>query len=353
MAQINKSSDYFNTVLYTGNGSTQSITGVNFQPDWTWIKQRSGSTRSHRLNDSVRGANKQLYSNATDAEGTSTTELTSFDSDGFSLGSQIGVNNSGDTYASWNWLASNSTASNTDGSIASTVSVNTTSGFSIVSWTGTGSGSTIGHGLGVKPKIIFVKNRSNSGNWVVNVGEMIGTDERSLYLNNIDTIKNDAAAANGYTYNNTTTTFSTASGSGGNQNDVNQSGSAMIAYCFTPKKGFSAMGKYSGNGSGTDGTFVYLGFKPALVVVRSYTTASSWNFMDNKRQTYNDGTIPYIKANLNEAEITANSNMDFLSNGFKLRTTDNDFNGSGQSYIFMAFAENPLVGTNNIPATAR
>jgi len=366
MAQINKPSDYFNTVTWTGDNTDRTISGVGFQPDWIWWKQRNG-TDDHRLIDSVRGEGttsyKILFSDTTDAEydgndnGGSQGNINAITSDGFSgVQGTVGWNNwngSGLNYVGWNWLASNSTASNTDGSIASTVSVNTTSGFSIVSWTGTGSGSTIGHGLGVKPKIIFVKNRSNTGNWVVNVGEIIGTDERSLYLNSIDTIKNDAQATNGYTYNNTTTTFSTASGSSGNQNDVNQSGSAMIAYCFAEKKGFSKFGKYIGNGSGTDGTFVYTGFKPALVVVRSYTTVSSWNFMDNKRQTYNDGTIPYLKANLNEVEVTSNPNMDFLSNGFKFRTTDNDFNGSGQSYIFMAFAENPLVGTNNIPTTAR
>jgi len=365
MAQINKPSDYFNTVTWTGDNTDRTISGVGFQPDWIWWKQRNG-TDDHRLIDSVRGEGttsyKILFSDTTDAEydgndnGGSQGNINAITSDGFSgVQGTVGWNNwngSGLNYVGWNWLASNTTASNTQGSIASTVSVNTTSGFSIVSWTGTGSGSTIGHGLGVKPKIIFVKNRSNSGNWVVNVGEIIGTDEKSLYLNSTDAIKNDAQATNGYTYNNTTTTFSTASGSSGNQNDVNQSGSSIIAYCFAEKKGFSKFGSYTGNGS-TDGTFVYTGFKPAMIILKNASDAYNWEIRDNKRRTYNEANENRLFPNLSNAESVNTETIDFLSNGFKIRNAGGGDNGSGNTIIYMAFAENPLVGTNNIPTTAR
>ena len=335
---IDKPNTHFNPVIYTGNGSTQSITGVNFQPDFVWLKERN-NVASHKLYDIVRGATEVLESDGTYAEGTDVNGLTAFNSDGFSLGSSGSNNGSGDTYASWNWKAGGTAVSNTAGSITSSVSANTDSGFSIVSYTGNGGNGTVGHGLGVAPKMVIIKTRSGSGSWVVGHDSMgwgfwMPLDATNAKISSATMFQNTAPTSTVFSEN----VFGT---------------DTCIAYCFAEKKGFSKYGSYAGNGSGTDGTFVYLGFKPALVVVRSYTTASSWNFMDNKRQTYNDGTIPYLKANFNGVEITTNPNMDFLSNGFKFRTTDNDFNGSGQSYIYMAFAEAPIVGSNNVPANAR
>ena len=344
---------HFNTKLYAGSNSTQAVTGVGFQPNWVWIKNRS-STPDHKLHDSVRGSNKNISSNTSNAEQTYT-YFNSFDSDGFTLDGNVSdYNQSGSNFVSWNWKGNALNAANSDGATASTVNVNSTAGFSIVSWTGTGSGTTIGHGLGAKPKIIFVKNRSSAKNWVVNVGEMVGADERSLYLNATDAIKNDAAADGGYTYNNTTTTFNTSGGSGGTQNDVNENGSNMIAYCFTEKTGYSKFGTYTGNGN-ADGPFIYTGFKPAFVLMKRYGSTGNWVIQDNRRSQANPGNPANrdLNPSNNEAE-EANNGIDIVSNGFKQRNTDGDSNasGSGNTYIYMAFGQT-LVGSNNIPATAR
>jgi len=331
MAQINKSTDYFNTVLYTGNGSTQSITGVGFQPDWSWFKVRS-EIGSHRLVDAVRGNTKYLFSNGDDAEATVTTNVTSFDSDGFSLGNGS-VNENTRTYASWNWLGANGTASNTDGSITSTVSANTTSGFSIVKWTGTGSSETIGHGLGVAPKVVIVKRYSAVADWVYYTTAIDGSLDY-LFLNTT------AAKADASVSVPTSTVFS--------KSDTNNE--TQIAYCFAEKKGFSKFGSYTGNGN-ADGTFVYTGFKPAWVMRKRTDGANQWGMNDNKRNTFNI-TEELLSANLSNAASNG-TGIDILSNGFKMRTDSGLHNALGGTYIYMAFAESPLVGTNNIPATAR
>ena len=335
---IDKPTDYFNTKLYTGNGSTQSISGIGFQPDWTWIKRRNGAT-FHLLTDSVRGVTKQLYSNDVTAENTNSSHITSFDSNGFSLGSAGDVNSSSDTFVSWNWLAGGSASSNTDGDITSTVSANTTSGFSIVSYTGNGGTATVGHGLGVVPKMIIAKRRSETGNWDIynsNLG-----NNKSIFLNTTD------ASFTDNTWNSTTPTSSVFTV--GN-NNVNRSGTTLIAYCFAEKKGFSKFGSYTGNGS-TDGTFVYTGFKPAWVMVKSSSAVESWYTYDNKRNTFN----PLDKGltnNQNIAEFTFDP-WDFTSNGFKARQNWSGNNTSGVTYIYMAFAENPFVTSTGIPTTAR
>ena len=338
---IKKPSDYFNTKLYTGTGASQSITGVGFQPDWTWIKNRDG-TDWHILTDSVRGATKELYSNATNAEATNVNQLTSFDSDGFSIGGASETGRSSNNFASWNWLASNTTASNTDGSITSTVSANTTSGFSIVSYTGTGSVATVGHSLGTTPSMIIIKNRSGVADWLV-YHKSIG-NTGGLYLNSTGV----TVTASGF-FNNTSPTSSVFTiGTGGTPNN---NGSNYIAYCFAEVKGFSKMGSYVGNGN-ADGTFVYTGFKPAWLLVKQTTGASqNWYLWDNKRDTFNVTDTP-LKPDeaLAESGIGA-YNIDLLSNGFKFRGTETQINASGQTYIYMAFAEEPLVGDN--PATAR
>jgi len=341
---IDKPTDYFNTKLYTGNGSTNNITGVGFQPDWVWLKDRDNAN-SHKLYDGVRGATKFLVSDTTEVEGTQSNGLTSFDSDGFTLGSYGGTNGSGGgsgpNFVSWNWLASNTTASNTDGSITSTVSANTTSGFSVVTWTGNGSNATVGHGIDT-PKMIIVKCRSTDYHWPVYHHK--NGNGNVQYLN----LTNASASGSGF-WNSTTPTSSVFSV--GTDNAVNQSSETYVAYCFAEKKGFSKFGSYTGNGS-TDGTFVYTGFKPAFVIFKVTSTTASWVMNDNKRNTSNV-VDKFLIPNLSNAESTL-STVDFLSNGFKLRTTDSSWNQSGASYIYMAFAENPFVtGASAIPTTAR
>ena len=331
---------YFNTKLYTGNGGTNNITGVGFQPDMTWIKCRSGThgTENHNLFDAVRGVTKYLIPNGTTPSTTDTNSLTAFGSDGFSLGTRTDVNGSGE-YASWNWLANGAGSANTDGSISSTVSANTTSGFSIVTFTG--NSGTVGHGLGVKPNFIVVKSRQTGGsnNWVV-THSALGTNMNDNYI-----ILNltDAAGSGSNTWGGepTTTTFTVSSGVAANDNNV--------AYCFAEKTGYSKFGKYIGNGN-TDGSFIYTGFKPAFIILKNVSAAgTNWVMFDNKRIGYNESNY-YLRPNGNNTEST-NIPLDILSNGFKIRTTATDVNGSGYAYIYMAFAEEPLVGDN--PATAR
>ena len=341
MAQINKSSDYFNTVLYTGNGSTQSIDGVGFQPDWVWTKSRSNAY-DHKLYDSVRGANLRLLSNSTGAETTQTEDLKSFDTDGFTLGNDGGINGSGITFASWNWLAGGTASSNTDGSITSQVSANTTSGFSIVSYTGTGSNATIGHSLGVAPKVVLVKNRDGVDVWVMQHGSL--ADNEFLEFNGTAGKQTDSARFNGTAP--TSTVFSV-----GTSGTTNGNTEKFIAYCFAEKKGFSKAFSYTGNGS-TDGSFTYLGFRPAWILIKRTDSTADWLLHDNKRIGYNPENY-YFQANLSDSEGSATPRIDFLSNGFKLKTTSTAYNASGGSYIGIAFAENPIVGSNGVPSCAR
>jgi len=332
--------DYFNTKLYTGNGSTNAITGIGFSPSWVWIKSR-GLARSHQINDAVRGAGKILATDNTGAEFTDTNRITTLDSDGFTLGSNDNVNGSSDNLVSWNWLANGAGSSNTDGSDSSTVSANTTAGFSIVKWTPSGGNATVGHGLGAVPEMIISFR-------------IDGAQDRFVYHKDIGNTKyvrlnqTTASTTDANAWNNTTPTssvFSVGSQFGG---------SDYIAYCFAEKKGFSKFGSYEGNGN-TDGLFIYTGFKPAFVMIKSYNTASRfWTIQDNKRSS-SGGPNPndkWLYANTNDAEVDQASNpMDFLSNGFKLR--NNGAYQNSNAYIYMAFAEAPLVGSNNVPCTAR
>ena len=349
MAQINKPSDYFNTVLYTGNGSTQSITGVGFQPDFLWFKNRD-ETQWHQIYDVIRGIGSTSYylsSNTTNGENSTTNSLTGVSSDGFSLGNNTGVNGSADNIVAWNWLASNTTASNSDGSITSTVSANTTSGFSIVSYTGNGtSGATVGHGLGEVPVCIIFKNRD------------LGTDRWNVYHHKLDSsapenyrlFLNATDARQDVTYLNDTAPTSTLITLGG-EGETNRGSDNIIAYCFAEKKGFSKFGSWTG----ADGVFIYTGFKPAFILCKNATNGAGydWCIFDNKRETFNDGANNLLlRPNASDAEQTITSApIDFLSNGFKIYGTDNTVNGSGETMIYMAFAEEPLVGDN--PATAR
>ena len=349
---IDKPSDYFNTKLYTGNGSTQSITGINFQSDMVWTKARSGTygTQDHAIIDVVRGVTKTIRPNKTTAEGTETNTITSFDTDGYTIGGDNGkFNQSSTEYVSWNWLADNTSgSSNTDGSITSTVSANTTSGFSIVTYSGTGSNATVGHGLGVTPDMVIVKDRTNnvgSTNWNVYHSANTSAPETEII-----TLNGTGATSDSNIYWNDTAPTSSVF-SLGTAGQVNYSSDDYVAYCFTSIKGFSKFGSYTGNGN-ADGTFTYLGFKPAFVIIKQTNAAGeNWFICDNKREGYNAENNRLIP-NLSTAE-QSDSPIDILSNGFKARETGAKVNASGSTYIYMAFAENPLVGTNNIPATAR
>jgi len=356
MAQINKPTDYFNTVLYTGDGTnSRAVTGVGFQPDFSWLKNRTGATAYHHQTfDSVRGASAgALYTSLDNAEDT-VYPISSFDSDGITLRatSHDSQNASGYTFASWHWLASNSTASNTDGDIASSVSANTTSGFSIVSYTGNGTGgATVGHGLGVAPKAVIVKARTtgNTQNWFVNYP--FGTGDGYIMLNKT----NAGSGADNTVWNSTAPNASTVTL--GTTSGVNDASYNYIMYCFAEKKGFSKFGSYTGNGN-ADGTFVYTGFKPAFVMTKCSSTSSTytnWGMFDSKRPGYNQ-IDKVLGADLSDSEngsTIGTQYMDFLSNGFKCRNNGSPHNISGATYIYMAFASEPLVGSNNVCATAR
>tara|TARA_R100000231_G_scaffold75979_1_gene59148 strand:- start:806 stop:2203 length:1398 start_codon:yes stop_codon:yes gene_type:complete len=454
---------YFNTKLYSGNGGTQSITGVGFQPDWVWLKDRTAAN-SNKLYDGVRGATKYLISDDNSAEATQSNGLTSFDSDGFTLGSYGGTNNSSNNYVSWNWLAggtapaitysvkvvsdsgnkyrfddfgtsavtldlqeggtytfdqsdssnsghplrfsttsngthgggseyttgvttngtpgssgaytritvaasaptlyyyctqhsgmggqanTNSTfgSSNFGGSIQTNVSANTTTGFSIVSYTGTGSNATIGHGLGAIPKMYIARNITDAEQWTTyHVGlDASAPEDYHVRLNTTDARVDEAAV-----WNDTAPTSSVFSV--GDSGAPNGSGDSHIAYCFAEVKGFSKLGSYIGNGNG-EGTFVYTGFKPAWIMIkRSSHSGTSWEIRDNKRQPFPDGNAKRLFADDSSAESSNNEAVEKLSNGFKIRSTGGGHNTSGNTYIYMAFAESPFVNSNGIPTNAR
>ena len=345
-------SDYFNTVLYTGNGSTQSITGVGFQPSWVWTKKRSGS-QDHFLYDVVRGSTdgnfNELRSSSTATEGvpsTASTGLTSLDSDGFSIGSDNSVNTNNDTYVAWNWLAGGSGSSNTAGSITSTVSVNASAGFSIVSYQSQTATKpiTLGHGLGVKPSMIICKNRDGASSWTVYHSELGAT--KGIFLNS-----SIASVTSADYWNNTeptstvfTVNDSTGTHAYGTSND-------MIAYCFAEVEGYSKFGSYEGNNN-DDNAFIWLGFTPSFVMIKNADASSNWIIHDTTRDTYNPSSTD-LYPNTSGAEPGYEDNyMDFLSNGIKIRDTSGP-SGNSNTYIYAAFSSHPFGGDGVSPATAR
>jgi len=341
--------DYFNTKLYTGTGSAQSISSVGFQPDWVWTKERSGVC-DHHIFDVLRGATYKINSASTESSSSDANTLTSFDSDGFSVGTNPCQNNNTDTYVSWNWKANGQGSANTDGSINTTyTSANTTSGMSIIQYSGNGSaGATIGHGLGVAPKCVIIKRTDTTSNWIFGTGATGFT--KFLYLNTADAETTNAGA-----FNNTAPSSSVITL--GSWNDVNNSSGTYICYAFAEKQGFSKFGSYAGNAN-VDGPFVYTGFKPAFVVVKKIGGATAnWVMTDNKISFNGKGTnnSTVLFPSTSAAESDAYGLM-LHSNGFKFSGSDSasaTVNGSGATYIYMAFAEAPLVSSNGVPATAR
>jgi len=336
---------FFNTVLYSGDNSTgRSITGVGFAPDFLWLKDRTTAGSAHFLSDTVRGDGKWLRTNGDFAENTDTNVITSLDSDGFTVGNDVYSNKTGDNYVAWNWLGANGTASNSNGGITSTVSANTTAGFSIVQYVGTSSDNTVGHGLGAIPKMIITKSTSASGHWSCYHNKLPNGADSYIELNKTSAASNLSLSPD-YWGTPSSTVFGVKGGYG---NSVN--GRTYIAYCFAEIKGYSKFGSFTGNGN-ADGTFVYTGFKPAFIIEKLSSGTGSWLIYDNKRNGIN-GDNHYFYANGSDAELTTQL-IDITSNGFKHRHAGGA-NSSGTS-IYMAFAESPLVANvgTGVPATAR
>ena len=343
---INKGESYFNTLLYTGDGnSSKTITGVGFQPDWIWIKKRSG-TASHMISDSVRGVTKTIYTEANSQELTNDQYgwVSAFGTDGFTTSNTnvAAINENGGTHVVWNWKAGGSASSNGDGDITSSVSANTTAGFSIVSYTGNGSATqTVGHGLGAVPKLMIFKRRNSSSDWIVYHNKRGATKYISL---------NSTGAGSAYEpyFGDTEPTSSvfTVDTAG----DINGSGETFIAYCFAEKQGFSKFGIYRGNGSAT-GPYVHCGFKPAWVLQKNVSATQGWQLQDNKRNGFN-GANKLLQPHTSQTESDVNR-IDILSNGFRVITTDAGQNTNGSDYIYIAFAKSPYVSSTGVPTNAR
>jgi len=334
---IPQGNKYMDATLYTGTGASLAVTNTaGFKPDFVWGKDRA-QAQSHLLFDSVRGVYNFLSSNSTSAESTNSTTLTAFNSNGFQLGTNATLNQSGISFVGWQWQAGQgSSSSNTSGSITSTVSVNATAGFSVVTYTGTGANATVGHGLGVAPKMIIFKGRSTTFDWMVYHTSLGNTNYLRLNQTN-------ASAASSSAFNNTSptsTVFSLGDGSLGNQGS-----STQVAYCWAEIAGFSKFGSYTGNLS-NDGPFVYCGFRPKFIMIKSTGTANDWMIFDSARPSYNlTNLVLYADLSLAEGTGTIYDVIDILSNGFKIRGSNNAVNASG-TLIFMAFAANPFKNSN-------
>jgi hypothetical protein len=349
---IDDPSVYFQTALWTGNGSSQSVVNdgnSDLQPDWLWIKERS-STSGHIIKDTSRGVNNSLNLHNTDEESANSNQVTSINSDGFSVGTDNGTNQSGVTMVAWQWKANGgTTSSNTDGDITTTVQTNSTAGFSIITYTGNGNNlDTIGHGLGATPDFAVVRGRSSSSNtkrWFVKIPAVCGNSEILEW----DTNNAKQDSGNGIeTMGSSTITLGIDTG---NANSTNESSKTYVCYAFKNIQGYSKIGSYTGNGN-ADGTFVYTGFKPAWVMIKHSSGTSNWTINDVARDPTNVNNLRLFP-NQNVAENSGSDSMDMLSNGFKFRSTDSGNNGSGATYVYMAFAEHPFVSSKGVPVTAR
>ena len=339
--------DYFNTKLYTGTGATHSVTGVGFQPDFTWIKQRNG-TYYHQAYDSVRGAGYHLAPNDPAAQSAlDTAGLSAWGVDGFTVNTRAQSNYNTATFVAWDWKMG-TTSGLSGGTITPTgYSINTTAGQSIIAYTGTGSNATLPHGLGVAPEMIIVKRLNSSDNWTIGHQSM-KTSSPWDWANKLNTT---AAPSNDNTQWNDTAPTSTLF-SIGTSTEVNNSTSTYIAYCFAPVKGYSKFRNYYGN-SDADGQFIYTGFRPAYVLIKATVGTINWNIYDTKRTPYNPEDPLWANTTGTESSIGA-YNVDLLSNGFKARTTSSQVNSTSYDpYVYMAFAESPIVSSNDVPGVAR
>ena len=346
---IDKQESFFNTKLYTGNGGTQSITGVGFQPDFTWIKNRS-ATENHFLQDSVRGSTKRLNSNNTNAEATEADGVTAFTSDGFNLGYTTEVNGNSNNIVSWNWKAGTTGSGTTTGSGAAkaySYSVNTTAGFSIVKYKGNATnGHQVPHHLGVSPSMTMIKRTSGTEDWIVQ-NYRSGWDKRLILNTN-----NSEASHTDFISGVSTTTFTLQTNGSVNSNDED-----YIAFVWAEKTGFSRFGTYTGNGS-SDGVFVYTGFKPAFLMIKRRNSSENWHMFDIKRDpryptsSSYSGMATRLMANLTNASDLSQGGFRFLSNGLKMTTSWAGGNNNGDTFFYMCFGQS-LVGSNDIPCTAR
>ena len=349
---IDDPSAYFQTTLYSGTGSTASVTNggnSDLQPDWVWIKARN-ATRDHRLLDSTRGVQKELVSNNDAVEYTESTGLTAFQSDGFQHGGANGYGASGENYVAWQWKANGGTTTTNDasstgvGGLDSVYQANTTAGFSIVTYTGSGSNTTVAHGLGNVPEVIIFKKRTDdTEDWLVYHHTQGNASAGKLNTN--------AAWETGSSslFDSTTPTSSVFSIK--TNSKVNDSSDTYVAYCFSEVQGYSKFGNYTGNGN-ADGAFVYLGFKPALIIVRA-TDTDNWRMYDHKRANAHNVIDVRIIADTTAAESQDDNECDFLSNGVKFRSSSGGVNSSGQAYTYMAWAEHPFVSSKGVAVTAR
>lgn len=334
--------------LYTGNGSAQTISnavnGVSFQPDWVWQKARQ-EVANHRLVDSVRGVDKVLYSSSTAAEATTDGVVDSFNSNGFTGGGSDVVT-SGQTAVAWQWKAGGTAVTNTAGTITTTVSANTTAGFSVVSFTSPASGSfTIGHGLNAVPNLIITKPTSRSAGWVTYHSSLNGGSPGTSYFVYLNTTAAQASLASPPMWGSEVPTSSVF---GASVSATCAPSEPLIAYCFSAVAGYSAFGSYVGNGS-TDGPFVYTGFKPRFIMVKQSSAAGEdWLIQDTSRKPYNTSTTGVsLAADTSGAEVNSSAQLwDVLSNGFKLRASGGGINASGATYIYAAFASNPTKYAN-------
>ena len=343
---IDNPAEHFQVVTWTGNGTDDRAINIDMQPDLVWWKHRSSASYWHYLVDSSRGIGNQIYANGNNAEGThSGGHVKSYTSTGITLDDDQAINHPSTNYVGWMWKANGGTrTTNTESgnNPAGGYQANTTAGFSIVDYTGTGGAGTMAHGLGVVPQMIIVKERDNTQSWYI-YHHTLGNNSE-LYLNT------NEASASPAKWNSTTptsTVFSLAANDG-----VNQDATGYITYCFAPIQGYSKFGSYTGNGN-ADGVFVYTGFAPAWVIQKrtNSSTDAHWHIFDIKRNTYNPRNTR-LEGN-NAFGDSTGEGADFLSNGFKWRSNDVRYNGSDDTYIYMAFAEHPFVSSEGVPCTAR
>ena len=364
-ATINDPSVHFQLTLYTGTGSARSVTNdgnSNLQPDFLWIKRRSDSNSHHLVNSSV-GLSGDVALASDLQNGKFASPVSAFNSDGFSVNAgDNSVNGNSSTYVAAQWKANGgTTASNASGDITSTVQANTAAGFSIVTWTGNGGGVNvnIGHGLGDVPEIVAVKNCSDSVNWRIGISNKIkgqGGTGRDMAAANGDFMQWDTTDAStnpgatviwGSPQNPTSSVFTV-----GSDNSVNGNGDTMLAYCWRSIRGYSQCGTYIGNADGGAGApFIYTGFRPAYIMIKPMDNVSSWSWHDVVRSPHNESQ-EYLWYNSSNVQGTRAA-FDIVSNGFKLRTSDNDYNYNSGYMLYYAVADMPLVTTNDVFALAR